>query len=208
MILSLYPHGRRYMAEILPIRRKTLSNQSINIPPWTKFRGYIGITLSVCLTVCLSSVCLSVCLSVHNFFLVWHWLTIFDTWVYHHVLRTFMIQIRHWTFTSRSNLYDFWHVFVSGPQLFFLFDIGLPYLANGSIMIIITKEPLPWVLFYIPLMWTLCAIQMMQHKNTENTEDIAFFFPRENTKLSQKINISGTSFNSSGTLFLCCFHVM
>ena len=45
--------------------------------------GYIGITLSVC------PVCLFVRLSVQirvqpTLFFVWHWLTIFGTWVYYH----------------------------------------------------------------------------------------------------------------------------
>ena len=44
--------------------------------------GYIGITLSVRLSVC-PSVCADSC-PAHNFFMVWHWLTIFGTWVYHH----------------------------------------------------------------------------------------------------------------------------
>ena len=44
--------------------------------------GYIEITLSVRLSVCLS-VCADSC-PAHNFFMVWHWLTIFGTWMYHH----------------------------------------------------------------------------------------------------------------------------
>ena len=44
--------------------------------------GYIGITLSVRLSV-RPSVCPDSC-PAHNFFMVWHWLTIFGTWVYHH----------------------------------------------------------------------------------------------------------------------------
>ena len=44
--------------------------------------GYIGITLSVCLSVC-QSVCAVSC-PAHNFFLFWHWLTIFFTCIYHH----------------------------------------------------------------------------------------------------------------------------
>ena len=52
------------------------------IPPWTKFRVYKEITPSF-----RPSVCPSVCADsspAHNCFLVWHWLTIFGTWVYHH----------------------------------------------------------------------------------------------------------------------------
>ena len=51
-------------------------------PPRTKFRGvYRNLTLSVRL-----SVRLSVQIRVRSitFFIVWHWLTIFGTWVYHH----------------------------------------------------------------------------------------------------------------------------
>ena len=58
-------------------------------PPRTKFRGVYR-NHSVCPSVCLSvppSVCPSVCADscpAHNFFMVWHWLTIFGTWMYHH----------------------------------------------------------------------------------------------------------------------------
>lgn len=37
-------------------------------------------------------------------------------------------------------------------------------------------------------MWNVCAMQTMQHESTDNTEDIMLFL-REDTKLSQKINI-------------------
>ena len=36
----------------------------------------------------------------------------------------------------------------------------------------LTKGPLPWVLFYIQLMWNICAMQVMLHESTDNTEDI------------------------------------
>ena len=50
-------------------------------PPRTKFRGVYR-NHSVCPSVC-PSVCADSC-PAHNFFMVWHWLTIFGTWVYHH----------------------------------------------------------------------------------------------------------------------------
>ena len=34
------------------------------------------------------------------------------------------------------------------------------------------REPLPRVLFYVPLMWNVCAMQVMLHESTDNTEDI------------------------------------
>ena len=65
--------------------------------------GYIEITLSVRLSV-RPSVCPSVCADscpAHNFFMVWHWLTIFGTWMYHHQT---MCQVHSW---SRFNV-DLW----------------------------------------------------------------------------------------------------
>ena len=48
---------------------------------------------------------------VHNFFMVWHWLTIFGTCMdvspSDNVSRTFMIPIQCWPLTSRSNLKAF-----------------------------------------------------------------------------------------------------
>ena len=56
-------------------------------PPRMTFRGVYR-NHFVCLSVCVCpSVCPSVCADscpAHNFFMVWHWLTIFGTWVYHH----------------------------------------------------------------------------------------------------------------------------
>ena len=34
------------------------------------------------------------------------------------------------------------------------------------------RGPLPWVLFYIPLMWNVCAMKVMKHESTDNSEDI------------------------------------
>ena len=52
----------------------------------------------VCLSVHLSpSVCPSVCADscpAHNFFMVWHWLTIFGTWVYNHET---MCRVHSWS---------------------------------------------------------------------------------------------------------------
>ena len=48
----------------------------------------------------------------HNFFLDWHWLTIFGTWVYHHKM---MCRIRSW---SRFNV-DLW---LQG-QIYTVFDM-------------------------------------------------------------------------------------
>ena len=48
-------------------------------PPWMKFR-LVYRNYSVCLSVRL---CADSC-PVNNLFLVWHWFTIFGTWVYHH----------------------------------------------------------------------------------------------------------------------------
>ena len=61
------------------------------IPP-TNEGGYIGITLSVRLSVC-PSVCADSCLA-HNFFMLWHWLTIFGTWVYQHET---MCRVHSWS---------------------------------------------------------------------------------------------------------------
>ena len=36
----------------------------------------------------------------------------------------------------------------------------------------VNEGPLPWVLFYIPLMLNVCAMQVMQHESTDNTEVI------------------------------------
>ena len=70
-----------------------------------------------------------------SFFLVWHWPTIFGTWVYHHKT---MCRVHSW---SRLDV-DLWppgqfyrllsclHV---QPVTSVSFDIGIPYLAHGSI---------------------------------------------------------------------------
>ena len=74
----------------------------------------------------------------YNYFLIWHWLTIFGTCIYHHER---MCHVHSW---SRFDL-DLWpqcHIYwdfdmFSSPahNYFFLFDIGLPYLAHASITI-------------------------------------------------------------------------
>ena len=74
--------------------------------------GYIEITLSVCLSICLS-VCADSC-PAHNFFMVWHWLTIFGTWVYHHGT---MCRVHSW---SRYDL-ELW----PQGQIYRVFDMFL-----------------------------------------------------------------------------------
>ena len=64
---------------------------SLLYPPRTKFRGVYR-NHSVCPSVC-PSVCADSC-PAHNFFMVWHWLTIFGTWVYHHET---MCRIHSWS---------------------------------------------------------------------------------------------------------------
>ena len=39
--------------------------------------------------------------------------------------------------------------------------------------------PLPWVLFYTPLMWNVCAMQDMYHESTDNTDKISSNFPKK-----------------------------
>ena len=76
-------------------------------PLLSKFRGVYK-NHSVCLPVCYS-LRLSVQIHVRPItFLVWNWLTIFGTWVYHyHYERMCLVHswflTRHWLLTSRSN---------------------------------------------------------------------------------------------------------
>ena len=46
------------------------------------------------------------------------------------VSSTFMILLRPWTLTSRSNLYGEWHGFVFRPQFFMFIDIVIRCLAS------------------------------------------------------------------------------
>ena len=96
---------------ILPILKQTitaLKNSKIHVytPRERSSGGYIGITLSVHLSVRLS-VQIRVC-----FFMVWHWLTIFGTWVYHHET---MCRVHSW---SRYDL-ELW----SQGQIYRVFDM-------------------------------------------------------------------------------------
>ena len=125
----------------------TFSNGFHYTPRERSSGGYIEITLSVRLSVHLSvcpSVCLSVCPSVcadlcpaHNFFMVWHWLTIFGTWVYHHET---MCRVHSWSrydleLWPQGQIYRVFDMFSCPAHNFFLIDIGLPYLAHGCITI-------------------------------------------------------------------------
>ena len=93
-------------------------------PTWTKFRGYIEITMSVCLFVWL---CADSCL-VRNIFLLWYWHTIFGTWVYHHekICVVFIYD------PDTTLTYDLKVKFIGFLTCLFVgpcFDIGLSYLA-------------------------------------------------------------------------------
>ena len=44
------------------------------------------------------------------------------------------------------------------------------------------REPLPLVLYYIPLMWNVCVKQVLLHESKENTKDFLLFL-RAKTKL-------------------------
>ena len=95
-------------------------------PPWKKVGdggGYTEIALSICPDVCLCRF-----VPAHIFSLLWHWLTIVGTWVYHHEM---MCHVHSWS----------WYYFNLWPQcqiirvfnmslclasnLFYCFDIGL-----------------------------------------------------------------------------------
>ena len=72
-------NSNQVLCDCLKLHKKPYKEQIAFLlyPPRTKFRGYIGITLSVRLSVC-PSVCADSCPG-HNCFMVWHWLTIFGT---------------------------------------------------------------------------------------------------------------------------------
>ena len=59
---------------VIIVKQVKLTWKSMN-----EVRGGGGICLSVCLSVCLCRF-----VSAHNFFLVWHWFTLFGIWGYHH----------------------------------------------------------------------------------------------------------------------------
>ena len=90
--------------------------------PWTKFRGYIGITLSICRLSCRFVSCL---LLDHH--------TIHSTWVYYHKR---MCCVNSW---SRYDI-DFelkvkFIGFCVWATPFFSIDVVIPYLAHGCITI-------------------------------------------------------------------------
>ena len=66
-------------------------------------------------------------------FLVWHWLTIFGTWVYHHKM---MRRVHSWSRfdvdhrPQGQKLLSCLHV---RPVTSVSYDIGIPYLAHGSL---------------------------------------------------------------------------
>ena len=71
----------------------------------------------------------------HNFFLVWHWRTIFGTWVYRHKT---MSRVHSWSrfdvdLWLPGQLYRLLSCLHVQPVSSFSFDFGIPYLARGSI---------------------------------------------------------------------------
>ena len=73
----------------------------------------------------------------HNFFMVWHWLTILGTWVYPHKT---MCRVHLWSrydleLWPQGQIYRVFDMFSCPAHNFFLIDIGLPYLAHGCITI-------------------------------------------------------------------------
>ena len=73
--------------------------------------GYIEIILSVCLSVCLSiRPSVQILVWPITFFLVWHWLIIFGSWVYHHET---MCRVPMLTFDLKVRFIGFCHVYMS-----------------------------------------------------------------------------------------------
>ena len=114
---------------------------SLLYPPPTKFRGEYrnhSVCPSVCLSVCLSvcpSVCADSCPAKHNFFMVWHWLTIFGTWVYHHET---MCRVQSWSrydleLWPQGQIYRVFDMFSCPAHNCFWIDICLPYLAHECV---------------------------------------------------------------------------
>ena len=71
----------------------------------------------------------------HNYFFIWQWLTIFGIWVFHHekmwhIQLCFWFDVDLWPQGQIYRLLSCLHVrLVTSVR----FDIGLPYLAHGSI---------------------------------------------------------------------------
>ena len=73
----------------------------------------------------------------HDFILVWHWLTIFGTWVYHPET---MCCVLSWSDTTlnfdlKVKFIRFLTCFCVRPITFFGFDFGIQYFAHGCITI-------------------------------------------------------------------------
>ena len=91
--------------------------------------GYIEIT--VCPSVCADSC------PAHYFFMVWHWLTIFGTWVYHHetMCRVHSLSRYDLELWPQGQIYRVFDMFSCPVHNFFGIDIGLPYLTHWCITI-------------------------------------------------------------------------
>ena len=94
---------------------------------------YIEISLSVCPSVCADSC------PAHNFLWVWHWLTIFGTWVYHHET---MCHVHIWS----------------------LFDIGL--WSQGQIYRVFDMFSCPAHNFFMVWQWLTIFGTWMYHHET------------------------------------------
>ena len=91
------------------------SCQILLYPPRTKFRGVYR-NHSVCPSVCADSC------PAHNFFMVWHWLFIFGTWVYHHQTKC---RIHSWSrydleLWPQGQIYRVFYMFSCPAHNFFL----------------------------------------------------------------------------------------
>ena len=100
------------------------TNACFIIPPWTKFRGVYR-NHSVC-----PSVCADLC-PTHNFFMVWHLLTIFGTWVYQHktmcrVHSWSIFDVDHW---HQGQIYRLLSCLNVRPVTSVSLNIGIPYLG-------------------------------------------------------------------------------
>ena len=105
-------------------------------PLGTKLRG-VHRNHFICLSVRLSfcpSVCADLC-QAHNFFLVWHWLTIFGTCVYHYetMCRAQLWSQYDFNLWPQGKIYRVFDMFSCLDHNFFWFDNGLLYLAHPCI---------------------------------------------------------------------------
>ena len=72
---------------------------------------------------------------VHNYLLIWHWLTIFGICVNHHEK---MCRVHSWSrfyleLWPKCQIYGFFSCLCVRPIISVCFDIGIPYLAHMSI---------------------------------------------------------------------------